>query len=99
MRKDMAKYMDWQHKPVRHMPNPDNVNKQQLPDIRQVPSPAHIPGKQDFLDKPEFPAPRQLPRTLEYFTEWIHTRQGFVQPRKNIVQRFVNRVFGNSSFM
>ena len=85
--------MDWQRDDIRQMPDPNSINKQQVPNRQEVPSPQQIPGREVFLERPDVPAQQQIPTAQPYSTEWIHTRQGFIRPRKNLFQRFLDRFF------
>ena len=83
--------MDWRRDDIRQVPDPNSINKQQIPGRQEVPSPQQIPGSEAFLERPDVPALHPMPATQHYSTEWVHTRQGFIRPRKNFFQRFLNR--------
>ncbi len=83
--------MDWQHNPIRHVTNPNDFNRQQTPGSPEVPTPNSLPGKELFLDRPDFPA-RLMPAIEHHITEWIHTRQGTLFPRKGTIRRFLGRL-------
>ncbi len=85
--------MDWQGDDIRQVPDPNSINKQQVPYRQEVPSPQQVPGREVFLERPDVPAQQPLPATQSSSTEWIHTRQGFIRPRKNLFQRFLDRFF------
>jgi len=85
--------MDWQQNPIRHVTNPNDFNKQHMPGGQEVPTPRGLPGKELFLERPDFPA-RLLPAIEHYITEWIHTRQGTLLPRKDSIWRFLGRLAG-----
>jgi hypothetical protein len=85
--------MDWQRDDIRQVPDPNSINKQQVPQRQEVPSPQQIPGREVFLERPDVPAKPHLPPTQSSSTQWIHTRQGFIRPRKNLFQRILSRFF------
>ncbi len=85
--------MDWQRDDIRQVPDPNRINKQQVPHRQEVPSPQQIPGSEVFLERPDVPAKPHMPTTQPSSTEWIHTRQGLIRPRKNLFQRFLDRFF------
>jgi hypothetical protein len=85
--------MDWQGNDIRQVPDPTRSNKQQVPNRQEVPSPEQIPGKEIFLERPDVPAQQHMPATQSYSTEWVHTRQGFIKPCKNVFQRFLDGFF------
>jgi hypothetical protein len=86
-------YMDWQRDDIRQVPDPKSINKQQIPSWQEVPSPHEIPGREVFQERPDIPAKPHMPAMQPYSTEWIHTRQGFIKPRKNVFQRILSRFF------
>jgi hypothetical protein len=85
--------MDWQREDIRQVPDPNSINKQQIPGRQEVPSPRQIPGSEAFLERPDLPTLHPMPATQAYSTGWTHTRQGFIRPRKLLFQRFLNRFF------
>ena len=85
--------MDWQGDDIRQVPDPNSINKQQIPNRQEVPSPQQISGREVFLERSDVPALHPKPATQPYSTEWVHTRQGFIRPRKHLFQRFLNRFF------
>ena len=85
--------MDWPHDDIRQVPDPTSINKQQVPHRQEVPSPQQIPGREVFLERPDVPAQQPMPAMQPYSTGWVHTRQGFIKPRKNVFQRFLGRFF------
>lgn len=85
--------MDWQRNDIRQIPDPNSVNKQQIPNRQEIPSPQQISGTEVFLERSDLPAEPHIPVTQPYSTEWIHTRQGFIRPRKKLFQRFLNHFF------
>ena len=85
--------MDWQHDDIRQVPDPNSINKQQVPNRQEVSSPQQVPGREVFLERPDVPALHPMPATQPYSTEWVHTRQGFIRPRKHLFQRFLDRFF------
>ncbi len=66
--------MDWQRDDIRQVPDPNRINKQQVPHRQEVPSPQQIPGSEVFLERPDVPAKPHMPTTQPSSTEWIHTR-------------------------
>jgi len=84
--------MDWQRDDIRQVPDPNSFNKQQVPHRQEMPS-QQIPGREVFLERPDVPAQQHIPATQPYSTGWIHTRQGFIKPRKNVFQRFLDRFY------
>ncbi|HZR42324.1 MAG TPA: hypothetical protein VFB12_19545 [Ktedonobacteraceae bacterium] len=85
--------MDGQRDDIRQVPDPNSINKQQIPHGQEVPSPQQIPGREIFLERPDVPTQEHMPTTQSHSTEWIHTRQGFIRPRKNPFQHFIDRFF------
>ena len=85
--------MGWQRDDIRQVPDPNSINKQQVPNRQEVPSPQQISGREVFLERSDVPALHPMPATQPYSTEWVHTRQGFIRPRKHLFQRFLNRFF------
>ena len=85
--------MDSQSDDIRQVPDPNRINKQQVPHRQEVPSPQQIPGSEVFLERPDIPAQQNMPPSQPYSTEWVHTRQGFIRPRKNLFRRFLDRLF------
>ena len=85
--------MDWQRDDIRQVPDPNSINKQQVPHRQEVSSPHQIPGREVFLERPDVPAQQTMPATQPDSREWIHTRQGFIKPRKNVFQRFLDRFY------
>ncbi len=85
--------MGWQRDDIRQVPDSKSINRQQITHRREVPSPQEIPGREVFLERADVPARSHLPLTQSFSTEWVHIRQGFIQPRKNLFRRFLNRFF------
>ncbi len=85
--------MDWQNNDIKQVPDPNRINQKHVPHRQEMPSPQQIPGREVFQERPDIPAQQHLPMTQPYSTEWIHTRQGFIKPRKNVFHRFLDRFF------
>ena len=85
--------MDWQRNDIKQVPDPNRINHQHVPHRLEMPSPQQIPGREVFLERPDIPAQQPLPVTQPDSTEWIHTRQDFIKPRKNVFHRFLDRFF------
>ena len=85
--------MEWQRDDIRQVPDPNSINKQQVPHRQEMRSPQQIPGREVFLERPDVPAQQPMPATQPDSMEWIHTRQGFIKPRRNVFQRFLGRFF------
>lgn len=84
--------MDWQRDDIRQMPDPNSFNKQPGPHRQEMPS-QPLPDREVFLERPDIPSQQHMATTQPFPAEWIHTRQGYIKPRRNAFQRFLDRFF------